>query len=40
MGVGGGSRDLPGAFEVRNAKPAIFDGRPGSAVEREGQLFP
>lgn len=24
---------LLGSFEVRNAKPAIFNGRPGSLVE-------
>lgn len=31
--MGGDSRDLPALFEVRNAKPAIFNGWPGSSVE-------
>lgn len=31
---------LPGSFEVRNAKPAIFNGRPGSVVESIGAVLP
>lgn len=39
-GVGGDSWDLPASFEVRNAKPAIFNGWPGSSVEsREAALL-
>lgn len=31
--MGRDSGDLPALFEVRNAKPAIFNGWPGSSVE-------
>lgn len=31
---------LPGSSEVRNAKPAIFNARPGSIVESTGAALP
>lgn len=31
---------LLGSFEVRNAKPAIFNDRPGSIVESTGAALP